>query len=53
MEQFFVAEGLPHLMFYYQDTEPVEAGNIWNEIVHLPRQKWMFWVEVLYPYEST
>uniref|UniRef100_A0A4W6EPS7 Dynein axonemal heavy chain 5 n=1 Tax=Lates calcarifer TaxID=8187 RepID=A0A4W6EPS7_LATCA len=27
MEQFFVVEGLPHLMFYYQDTEPVEAGN--------------------------
>ncbi len=28
MEQFFVAEGLPHLMFYYQETEPVEAGNV-------------------------
>lgn len=28
MEQFFVAEGLPHLMFYYQDTEPTEAGNV-------------------------
>ncbi|XP_076594401.1 dynein axonemal heavy chain 5 isoform X4 [Chaetodon auriga] len=28
MEQFFVAEGLPHLMFYYQDTEPNETGNI-------------------------
>ncbi|XP_038567842.1 dynein heavy chain 5, axonemal [Micropterus salmoides] len=27
MEQFFVAEGLPHLMFYYQDTEPVEAAE--------------------------
>ncbi|XP_028985303.1 dynein axonemal heavy chain 5 isoform X3 [Betta splendens] len=26
MEQFFVAEGLPHLMFYYQDTEPTEAA---------------------------
>ncbi|XP_070767347.1 dynein axonemal heavy chain 5 isoform X1 [Enoplosus armatus] len=26
MEQFFVAEGLPHLMFYYQDTEPIEAA---------------------------
>ncbi|CAJ1061772.1 dynein axonemal heavy chain 5 isoform X1 [Xyrichtys novacula] len=26
MEQFFVAEGLPHLMFYYQDTEPLEAA---------------------------
>nr|XP_046256822.1 dynein axonemal heavy chain 5 [Scatophagus argus] len=25
VEQFFVAEGLPHLMFYYQDTEPTEA----------------------------
>ncbi|XP_070823540.1 dynein axonemal heavy chain 5 isoform X5 [Chaetodon trifascialis] len=28
MEQFFVAEGLPHLMFYYQDTDPNETGNI-------------------------
>ncbi|XP_054476942.1 dynein axonemal heavy chain 5 isoform X4 [Anoplopoma fimbria] len=28
MEQFFVAAGLPHLMFYYQDKEPVEAGNL-------------------------
>ncbi|XP_041797657.1 dynein heavy chain 5, axonemal isoform X1 [Chelmon rostratus] len=27
MEQFFVAEGLPHLMFYYQDTEPNEAAS--------------------------
>uniref|UniRef100_A0A3B4UMV2 Dynein axonemal heavy chain 5 n=1 Tax=Seriola dumerili TaxID=41447 RepID=A0A3B4UMV2_SERDU len=27
MEQFFVVEGLPHLMFYYQDTEPIEAGK--------------------------
>uniref|UniRef100_A0A3Q1JPI4 AAA+ ATPase domain-containing protein n=1 Tax=Anabas testudineus TaxID=64144 RepID=A0A3Q1JPI4_ANATE len=27
MEQFFVAEGLPHLMFYYQDVDSVEAGN--------------------------
>ncbi|KAM6935223.1 dynein axonemal heavy chain 5 isoform 4-T4 [Lycodopsis pacificus] len=26
MEQFFVAGGLPHLMFYHQDTEPVEAA---------------------------
>ncbi|XP_071325116.1 dynein axonemal heavy chain 5 isoform X1 [Trachinotus anak] len=26
MEQFFVVEGLPHLMFYYQDTEPVETA---------------------------
>ncbi|XP_027143184.1 dynein heavy chain 5, axonemal isoform X2 [Larimichthys crocea] len=26
MEQFFVAQGLPHLMFYYQDNEPVEAA---------------------------
>lgn len=28
MEQFFVAEGLPHLMFYYQNTEPNEAGRL-------------------------
>ncbi|XP_040900391.1 dynein heavy chain 5, axonemal isoform X5 [Toxotes jaculatrix] len=28
MEQFFVVEGLPHLMFYYQDAEPVEAGKM-------------------------
>ncbi|KAM7382615.1 hypothetical protein PAMP_002338 [Pampus punctatissimus] len=27
MEQFFVAEGLPHLMFYYQDIEPLEAAG--------------------------
>ncbi|XP_026149068.1 dynein heavy chain 5, axonemal isoform X2 [Mastacembelus armatus] len=26
MEQFFMAEGLPHLMFYYQDTEPIETA---------------------------
>ncbi|XP_070823535.1 dynein axonemal heavy chain 5 isoform X1 [Chaetodon trifascialis] len=26
MEQFFVAEGLPHLMFYYQDTDPNETA---------------------------
>ncbi|XP_039973302.1 dynein heavy chain 5, axonemal [Xiphias gladius] len=26
MEQFFVVEGLPHLMFYYQDTQPIEAA---------------------------
>ncbi|MEQ2173582.1 hypothetical protein GOODEAATRI_033510, partial [Goodea atripinnis] len=26
MEQFFVANGLPHLMFYYQDTEPAEGA---------------------------
>ncbi|XP_047189213.1 dynein axonemal heavy chain 5 isoform X3 [Scophthalmus maximus] len=26
MEQFFVVEGLPHLMFYYQDTQPAEAA---------------------------
>ncbi|XP_073341888.1 dynein axonemal heavy chain 5 isoform X5 [Pagrus major] len=28
MEQFFVAEGLPHLMFYHQDTQPSETGNV-------------------------
>uniref|UniRef100_A0A3Q2U3D3 Dynein axonemal heavy chain 5 n=1 Tax=Fundulus heteroclitus TaxID=8078 RepID=A0A3Q2U3D3_FUNHE len=27
MEQFFVANGLPHLMFYYQQTEPTEGGH--------------------------
>ncbi|XP_030605717.1 dynein heavy chain 5, axonemal isoform X1 [Archocentrus centrarchus] len=26
MEQFFVADGLPHLMLFYQDTEPVEGA---------------------------
>ncbi|XP_075937501.1 dynein axonemal heavy chain 5 isoform X2 [Anarhichas minor] len=33
MEQFFVAEGLPHLMFYYQDTEPVEAASVPSQLV--------------------
>uniref|UniRef100_A0A8C8C8Z2 Dynein, axonemal, heavy chain 5 n=1 Tax=Oncorhynchus tshawytscha TaxID=74940 RepID=A0A8C8C8Z2_ONCTS len=28
MEQFFVAEGLPHIMFYYQDVELAEAGEM-------------------------
>lgn len=28
MEQFFMADGLPHLMFYYQDTEPTVAGTM-------------------------
>uniref|UniRef100_A0A673YAG8 Dynein axonemal heavy chain 5 n=1 Tax=Salmo trutta TaxID=8032 RepID=A0A673YAG8_SALTR len=28
MEQFFVAVGLPHIMFYYQDVEPAEAGEM-------------------------
>ncbi|XP_051576060.1 dynein axonemal heavy chain 5 [Myxocyprinus asiaticus] len=26
MEQFFAADGFPHLILYYQDTEPVEAA---------------------------
>ncbi|XP_029694908.1 dynein heavy chain 5, axonemal [Takifugu rubripes] len=26
-EQFFAADGLPHLMFFYQEPEPVEAGE--------------------------
>ncbi|XP_037533193.1 dynein heavy chain 5, axonemal [Nematolebias whitei] len=26
MEQFFVADGLPHLMFYYQESEPTEGA---------------------------
>ncbi|KAF4087596.1 hypothetical protein AMELA_G00072460 [Ameiurus melas] len=26
MEQFFSADGLPHLMFYYQDTESTESA---------------------------
>lgn len=28
MEQFFVASGLPHLVFYYQDTELAEGGTM-------------------------
>lgn len=27
MEQFFAAEGLPHLMFFYQEPEQDEAGK--------------------------
>ncbi|KAM9310817.1 dynein axonemal heavy chain 5 [Pholidichthys leucotaenia] len=27
MEQFFVAEGLPHLMFYHQDTEMIDTAG--------------------------
>ncbi|XP_060937369.1 dynein axonemal heavy chain 5 isoform X1 [Limanda limanda] len=27
MQQFFVVEGLPHLMFFYQDAQPVEAAT--------------------------
>uniref|UniRef100_A0A8C6L065 Dynein axonemal heavy chain 5 n=2 Tax=Nothobranchius TaxID=28779 RepID=A0A8C6L065_NOTFU len=26
MEQFFVSNGLPHLMFYYQDTDPADGA---------------------------
>ncbi|CAL8248584.1 unnamed protein product [Lota lota] len=26
MERFFTAEGLPHLMFYHQEVEPLERG---------------------------
>lgn len=26
MEKFFAVDGLPHLMFYYQDTETPESG---------------------------
>nr|XP_055066586.1 dynein axonemal heavy chain 5 [Misgurnus anguillicaudatus] len=26
MEQFFAVDGLPHLIMYYQDTEPMEAA---------------------------
>ncbi|XP_039662328.1 dynein heavy chain 5, axonemal isoform X2 [Perca fluviatilis] len=33
MEQFFVAEGLPHLMFYYQNTEPIEAASAPSQLV--------------------
>ncbi|XP_031154494.1 dynein heavy chain 5, axonemal isoform X1 [Sander lucioperca] len=33
MEQFFVAEGLPHLMFYYQNTEPNEAASAPSQLV--------------------
>ncbi|KAF5899802.1 dynein heavy chain 5, axonemal, partial [Clarias magur] len=28
MEQFFAADGLPHLMFYYQDTESAESAVV-------------------------
>uniref|UniRef100_A0AAV2MBY1 Dynein heavy chain 5, axonemal n=1 Tax=Knipowitschia caucasica TaxID=637954 RepID=A0AAV2MBY1_KNICA len=35
MEQFFVSQGLPHLMFYYQDTEPSQAAAS-AETVPLP-----------------
>ncbi|CAL8289381.1 unnamed protein product [Merluccius merluccius] len=30
MEQFFVAGGLPHLMFYYQEVDQLERGNKFN-----------------------
>ncbi|XP_032373614.1 dynein heavy chain 5, axonemal isoform X2 [Etheostoma spectabile] len=33
MEQFFVAEGLPHLMFFYQNTEPFEAASAPSQLV--------------------
>ncbi|XP_070823537.1 dynein axonemal heavy chain 5 isoform X3 [Chaetodon trifascialis] len=33
MEQFFVAEGLPHLMFYYQDTDPNETVSASLQLV--------------------
>lgn len=32
-EQFFAADGLPHLMFFYQEPEPIEAGN-WKVYTH-------------------
>ncbi|XP_061572400.1 dynein axonemal heavy chain 5 [Cololabis saira] len=28
MEQFFAVNGLPHLMLFYQDTEPAEEGAV-------------------------
>lgn len=40
MEQFFVAEGLPHLMFFYQDIEPVEAGNMWKFNINIYKNVW-------------
>ena len=27
MERFFMAKGLPHLMFYHQEVEPLERGT--------------------------
>lgn len=30
MEQFFVADGLSHLMFYHQDNGPTGGGNLRN-----------------------
>ncbi|KAM6935221.1 dynein axonemal heavy chain 5 isoform 2-T2 [Lycodopsis pacificus] len=38
MEQFFVAGGLPHLMFYHQDTEPVEAAAAAAAAASVPSQ---------------
>ncbi|KAK2844297.1 hypothetical protein Q5P01_010956 [Channa striata] len=31
MEQFFAAEGLPHLMFFYQGAEPIEGAASGSE----------------------
>lgn len=46
MEQFFVADGLPHLMFYYQDHEPTEGGKL---IYNLFKNKmcWLFFLFVI------
>lgn len=27
MEQFFASDGLPHLLFYFQEMEPAESGS--------------------------
>ncbi|XP_070823536.1 dynein axonemal heavy chain 5 isoform X2 [Chaetodon trifascialis] len=39
MEQFFVAEGLPHLMFYYQDTDPNETAAAVSASLQLVAQQ--------------
>ncbi|XP_019735638.1 dynein heavy chain 5, axonemal [Hippocampus comes] len=37
MEQFFVADGLLHLMFYYQESGPTDAGTSSSPSLQLPQ----------------